>query len=344
MKLSEIKITPILDSLQLENISDEEYFSKKYGNYVSNSRLSLINPDQDGCPKDFFEGLSKHNIYSDSLVFGSAIHELVLQPESFTLCNTVDRPTAKAGAMADELYNKSGTAPSDLEIINASDKIEYYKGKMNAKKISSLRMKCNKYWRDRALYEHDLKDTREQIYLDDKSRFRLNSCLTTLNNNNDIQNLLYPKGIIEDPIIGNERTILLNIKVETPKGNFMLRLKSKLDNFSIDKESNIITVNDLKTTGKPISEFDETIKKYHYNRELGMYGFLLQLCAKKFYNIENVKLKGNFLVVETFPDFLTKVYPMNKSLFISGFNEFNKLLKLVAFYCVNGYEYFQEKI
>ena len=64
----------------------------------------------------------------------SAIHQLVLQPESFILCNTVDRPTAKAGAMADELYNKSGTAPSDLEIINASDKIEYYKGKMNATK------------------------------------------------------------------------------------------------------------------------------------------------------------------------------------------------------------------
>ena len=344
MKLSEIKITPILDSLKLENISDEEYFSKKYENYVSNSRLSLINPEQDGCPKDFFEGLSKHNIYSDSLIFGSAIHELVLQPESFVLCNVVNRPTAKAGAMADELYKPSGIAPTDSEIIKASNKIEYYKGKMNAKRISDFRTKCNKYWRDRALFEHSLTPelASKEIYLDEKSRSKIDSCLNSLKHNKDIQNLLYPTGIIHDPIIGNERTILLDVKIETPKGNFIIRLKSKLDNFSIYDDT--ITVNDLKTTGRPITEFGEVIKKYHYNRELGMYAFLLKLCAERFYNTKNPKIKGNFLVVETFPNFSTKVYPMTNSLFNSGFNEFSKLLKLVSFYCVNGYESFQKEL
>ena len=67
----------------------------------------------------------------------SAVHELVLQPELFYLCFDVDRPTSKAGFMADELYNQfKGEDPTDEAIIAASDKIDYYKGKMNEKRIS----------------------------------------------------------------------------------------------------------------------------------------------------------------------------------------------------------------
>ena len=70
MNLSEIKIVPILDSLRILKISDDDYFSSKFENYISNSRLSLINPEQDNDPEAFFEGLSKHNKYSDALIFG----------------------------------------------------------------------------------------------------------------------------------------------------------------------------------------------------------------------------------------------------------------------------------
>lgn len=70
MNLSKIKITPLLDTLKLEKIPDNEYFSEKYNAYISNSRLSLINPNQDNDPKAFFEGLSKHSKYSDALIFG----------------------------------------------------------------------------------------------------------------------------------------------------------------------------------------------------------------------------------------------------------------------------------
>ena len=50
MKLSDITITPLLDTLRLEDISDEVYFSEKYSNYISNSRLSLINPERHSFP------------------------------------------------------------------------------------------------------------------------------------------------------------------------------------------------------------------------------------------------------------------------------------------------------
>lgn len=52
--IKQVKITPILESLKLEDISDEEYFSKKFSNYISNSRLGVLK--RDGA-KTFFEGI-----------------------------------------------------------------------------------------------------------------------------------------------------------------------------------------------------------------------------------------------------------------------------------------------
>lgn len=343
MKLSEIKITPIIESIQMLDIPDEEYFSEKYAGYISNSRLKNIDPDEEGTPEKFFTEVPR--LYSDSLYFGSAVHELTLQPESFYLVDSVDRPTAKAGYMADELYKPSGVTPTDEEIIEASNKIGYYKDKMNDKRITELRNKCNNYWRNRALYE--AKNTDEEktpVYLDPKSREKLNGCLKALNKNKEIQKLLHPEGVTEEPIVGNETAILMDVLVEAP-GNepFILHLKSKLDNYSIDKENNTITVNDLKTTGKYITDFDNAVKKYHYYREMGMYTWLLALYCKHKLDMEKPIIKSNFLAVETFPDYYTKVSPMTAQLFKEGFEEFKKLLKLVAFYCCdgNGYESFR---
>ena len=69
--LNQIQIIPLLDTLRLQKIDDVEYFSEKYNGYISNSRLSLINPDQANDPKPFFEGLGKHNKYSDAFIYGS---------------------------------------------------------------------------------------------------------------------------------------------------------------------------------------------------------------------------------------------------------------------------------
>ena len=101
MKLSEIKITPILESIQLLDIPDEEYFSEKYAGYISNSRLKNIDPDEEGTPEKFFTEVPR--LYSDSLYFGSAVHELVLQPDAFYLVEDVDRPTAKDAVNAKKI-------------------------------------------------------------------------------------------------------------------------------------------------------------------------------------------------------------------------------------------------
>ena len=128
--LQQIKITPLLDTLRLENISDASYFGEHYSDYISNSRMGLINPAQGGTPEAYFQGLSKNAKFTTSLAFGSAVHELALQPESFFLCEDVAAPTAKVGLMADWLWKitKNGELPNDDVLREAAVKVDYYNG------------------------------------------------------------------------------------------------------------------------------------------------------------------------------------------------------------------------
>ena len=79
---NEIQIVPLLDTLQILDISDEEYFGEKYREYISNSRLKLIDPEEGGSPELFKAGLSP--AFSDAFYYGSAIHCLTLQPDEST--------------------------------------------------------------------------------------------------------------------------------------------------------------------------------------------------------------------------------------------------------------------
>lgn len=331
-----VKLIPLLDTIQPIEMSDEEYFSDKWAGYISNSKLALINPDQDGSPQIYKEGLSKHPKYSDSLVFGSAVHELVLQPKEFAVVNNVDRPTAKMGAMADELYKtflSNKGVVSDKDIIAASDKIDYYKGKMDSIKIENVKDKCINYWWDRRDWEteHNNLGT-EPIYLDPKSREKLQLCLASVEANKEVQDLLHPKGVFEEPISMNEAALFMDVKAEHEGKETILKLKGKLDNFTIDTETNEVVLNDLKTTGHWLIDFGDSFKKYHYNRQMAMYAWMLRSYVEKQYNIKPSSLMANMLLVCTVPDYRAGVFRVTNGEIRKGFLEFKDLLQRVA-YC-----------
>ena len=334
--IKKIKIKPILDSLKLEDISDSEYFSEKYSSYISNSRLNKLKTDG---AEAFFAGLKSE--YSTSFETGSLIHTMVLQSEDYEVIEGVYKPTAKAGLVAEALYN-GGKIPTDKEIRAKSDEIGYYKGKLTDNRLREFKTKAEPYWRDTFIYEqkHPFKSgDKESIYTDIKNYELLNNCLNTLNKDINIQKLLHPEGLVDTPIIGNEKTILMDIIMEVPGfDEKTYKLKAKLDNFSINKEENVITVNDLKTTSRPVAIFDPTY--YSQQREIAFYSWLLKLAAKKLYNVENAVTKGNFLVVSTIPEYETCVYPMTSKLFLSGWKEALYLLKVVAYLnIVKGYTF-----
>lgn len=338
MNLDNIILEPIIDSVQLLKISDEDYFGPLYADYISNSRLKLIDPDKGGSPQSFFDGFAANKLYSDSLVFGSAVHECLLQPEYFFICDSVNRPSAKLGFIADILYEYECELSNDC-ILRACSDVDYYHGNLTDNQILTLRKKIMPYIDKRREFENNLDSDKTPIYLDEKSREKLYLCMNNLNTNSYIQNLLHPMGLL-DPIESmNEWAILLDIKVTVDNGEpFIIKLKSKLDNFTIDKENNLIVINDLKTHGNYIDTFKDAVINFSYHRELAFYSTLMRYVAKKYYNLDNPTIRGNFLVVSTVPDYYTTVYRMTKELFYDGMKDFQRLLRLVCYYKYYGFQ------
>ena len=71
-----VKIEIIPESIELIKLTDEEYFSNKYKDYISNSKLSLLNPDEEGSIEKYESGFDSK--FSDSFELGGAVHAIVL--------------------------------------------------------------------------------------------------------------------------------------------------------------------------------------------------------------------------------------------------------------------------
>ncbi len=333
MNLSEIRLEALTDTLRIGKISDQEYFSKKYSAYVSNSRLGNINPEQGGSPEKFFNPMG--NIYSDSLILGSACHTMYLQPEFFELIQ-IERPNAKLGFVCDYIWDHSGESHdiTDELIHKASEEIGYYKDSLTEKKITAIKEAYIPYKRDRMAYKY--KDGIEPMFLSPKMYETATNCINACKENTAFSRLMYPDYMLEQPISENEQAFLLDIKCDFPdKDPIIIRLKSKLDNYTIDFDSNTITVNDLKTIGAVLSKFDGedgNLQRFHYSREMAIYLWLLKQYVAKKYGMTNPHMKVNYLVVSTITGNYTKVYEATNKEINQGFKEFRYLLKLVAYY------------
>lgn len=329
MLKSDIILTPIADSVQFLDISDAEYFSSKYANYISNSKLSLLNPKQDGSIQKYMEGFSSGK-YSAAFEFGSAVHGLILQPECFYLEDKTSKPTAKAGAMIDAIFTFRQKGYTILKsIMLASNKVDYYKGKITAKIIQKLIKDGLSYYLFVLHYKQPAE--KEPIFLNTKDQVRLQNCIQSVDNNRCIQNLLNPSYLFTKPLNVNEGTLLMDVEAKYKGKTYILKLKSKLDNFIIDFENNTLYLNDLKTTGFYLSHFPESFKTYHYDRQMAMYFWMLRMYVKQAYpDFHPDHFYANMVVVSTIPDHQSGVFKVDVESQKSGMNEFSYLLRCVV--------------
>jgi hypothetical protein len=189
-------------------------------------------------------------------------------------------------------------------------------------------------------------DDKDTIFLSEGLYDKYIGAVNSIQNNNAIMSLLKPEGLLLDPEVYNEYAIFCDIEVETDEGEYIpLKFKAKLDNFTIDEENKVITLNDLKTTGKPISYFmgnnveteqglvwwDGSFQKYHYYRQLGVYMWLLQAALQvKFPQYVNYKYKSNIIGVEGFETYKSCYYSISNNMIKKGLQEFKRLMLYIA--------------
>lgn len=344
------KIEFLPETLTMKVISDDEYFSSNYKQYISNTKLKLINPDEGGTPQLYKDGLKFD--YNPSIEFGSIIHELLLQPEEFELKDYDFKPSAKLGLFIDNViqFRKEGLSIYD-SLWQASEKANYYKGKLTPRLIQKAIEQGLQYYID-VTKNNLLESEKQPIVTSKKIKDSCFSCLKSIEEAQEFYPYLKEQNLSNNKIFKNEEALFIDIKVTLPDNKvIILPFKCKLDNYSIDPDINEIVLNDLKTTSKLVNYFmgytieedgedkfiNGSFQKFHYYRQLAVYMLILQLYTKKL-GYKNYTYKTNILAVESQTPFNSKVYSINQSYLKVGLKEFKELICRVAYHTIYGFD------
>lgn len=334
----DFEVIPVLSSIKRAEISDEIYFSKTYSsNYISNSRLKYINPEEGGSPA-LYKNPPKFK--TQSLSLGTVVHGRVLTPDEFDLAPKLDKPTAKLGDCIDAIvkYRKKGYSIYD-SIIAASNDADYYAGKLNPVRIRKIIKEGLPYY----LAKRNLKG---HVYtLSNKDHDTATSCINSIENNKEIMNTLHPTTVFGENIPSfNEDAIFMDFVVTYQGKAVTLKYKMKIDNWTIDTDDKVLTLNDLKTSSKPAAWFMNpeygSLAHYHYYRQFAIYGDVLQMyCMKEYgYTPKLWNFRANVLVVSTSDPYESKKFFITKDLLKKGREEYMQLLKRIAYYELHGYD------
>lgn len=329
----------IPSSIRLERMSDEEYFALPGG---SNSKLSLINPDEGGSSVKYLEGFK--GSFSDSFEVGSAVHIHMLQPDDIII-SPISKPGGKLGLFIEKIvYNRDKRMSIEDSIYGASLSADYYSGKLSTKILKTAITKGLKYYFDK-------KANPDHLFLSASNQIKYVECCKALDK---FKPLLNPMGFLETPESCCEYAIFADIKVTIDGREIIVPFKGKIDNYVVDWENNTLTLNDLKTTGRPLSYFmgeyvnmigadgierrqwiDGSFQKFHYYRQFAVYFLLLILYYKSKGYVFDTR-KANVLVVETVPNHNSAVFQVKNSDIQRGLEEFKRLIIEVAKLQLNG--------
>lgn len=338
IKLSDIKLIPLSDTVYRDDIPDEVYFGKKYREYISNSRLKLINPSQFGSPKTYLRGFDGRT--TQSLTIGSGVHQLLLQSSDFELAPNLNKPSAKLGNTIDSIikYRKAGWS-IDKSIRQSCIDCDYYVNQIDRQIPNIIKKGFEYYWK------HKQYEDSKYIHLCERDKNVVEKCLESCKQNRNLTSKLNPTDIFGDPQgkSFNEDAFFIDFVCVYKDKACVLKIKLKADNWTIDIENRKLVLNDLKTTGHFVDTFmDEgcSFEKFHYGRQLALYSAILIEYAKQKYGFDKKTwaFECNILAVQTIPPYNNQVFRINNSLLKKGKQEYEELLKRVGCHTIFGFD------
>ena len=348
--LENITLKPLLDSVERIQMEDPEYFAL---DAISNSKLALINPEQDGSPQRFF--MERSNYSSTALELGTAVHALLLE-RGKNFLSDFEKPGGKIPLLIKTAYNLSVREQNPIdytEALTIACKIhDYYSTALSDTRINTLKEKGQEYL---DFLKEEAKPG--MIVLTADQRDKCIKCVGSVKSNSHAIGLLYPEQ--SDTLLSfDEDVILMDVEAtfeeELEDNVITMKIKGKIDNWSVDLKNNIITMNDLKTTGKALQFFpgrwqedkykegeqifiEGSFQKYHYNRQLAFYMAILLAHCNKTYGERDWSLAVNIIAVETIYPFRSQVFRIGEETLKKGMEEYNSLMKRVAYHTKYSY-------
>lgn len=318
--MGRVKFEIVKNSVVMKDVDDESYFSN-YNDYVSNSRLSLINPEENGSIKKYIEGLKSSN--SSYFGLGTAFHAKILQPDDYEISD-ITIPDGKDGNIISELVRRNEFGIDVIMDIVRDMATERQRDDESFITRRSLEI-FKGYAKLFFLIIQERSSEKKKLYVTDSSMEKLKGCLDGFYKDKNMVSMIMPGGDAEFECM-NEVTIMVDLKASYAGMETILHLKGKIDNLKINDATYM--VNDIKTSFHSNGNFKDSVRRFHYRRQAAFYKFLVD----SYLSGKGMKRKFNsfnFLFTST-SDFSTGIYKMTKNDFKSGQEEMIYLLELAA--------------
>lgn len=276
----------------MENTQKQDYYEvgkiksiEEIDNIViSNSSLSLINPEEGGHPKkflDFFLGQAEDE-EKRHFEFGKIVHKLLEGMEGFVIAKN-PRPAEKAGIIADRIVSgileevKTVTEASIEGCLDVIDnwildyaRREGYGGKTYKDEtiLSKLKPEVEPYVREKL-------ENPERDFLTEQEYRNYEKMRVTIQKDPAAVKIL---GEVDE--FNPDVTIYKELEIFFEVNGF--RFKAKIDRVRVNTKEKTIDIVDFKTTSKDISTYWESFEKHHTYRQM----FLYLVALEKHFNLD----------------------------------------------------------
>jgi hypothetical protein len=231
------------------------------------------------------------------LIDGKVIHTLLLDDGSFDknfilLPSTL--PTGNSRLVIDKLFAK---AQEGTLTDNSSTIIEILKEINLHQALKTDEQRIAKIITDETTsYFEFLKSKGKRDLIDSETLQRCNEAVDILRNDSRTGDLL---GLYKSEMENIEMFNEIELSMDKDETQLSFGLKGIADSIQVNHDKKCIYINDLKTTGKTISDFEETIKFYNYNLQAAVYHRLVRHHYKSILK-DDWTLHFNFIVIDKY--------------------------------------------
>ena len=311
----------------------EQFYKKKF--YFSYSGLNKLLFS----PAAFYNHYVLHQREDSKdahLIGGSVLHCLLFEPEKYDdkfISLPGKFPTDNQRKIIDNIFRTHCSLGNhslvledySQEIITQLLTSNLYQAlKTDAQRLEKILTEENKE------YFEFLKKSLEKTVVDEPTLSGCKAQVEILKSNRDIRALLQLDKSKEDDHI----EVFQELYIKMDHDQLPFGLHGFLDNVVIDRESKTIFVNDLKTTGKSVQDFPESVEYYKYWIQGVIY---LVLAAEKFLKDKPDRNEWEIQVTFIVIDKYNLVYPfqVSKESMEMWKKDFRKVLKIAEWHYEN---------
>jgi len=287
---------------------EERFYSKPF--FLSYSGLNKLLFSPNVFYKHYILEEREERIDSH-LIDGKVIHSLLLEDGSFEkdfITIPLSLPSGNTRLVVDKVFEISKTlteeppSPDGWALDNLHPQIVDVLKQINLhQSLKTDNQRVEKIISDETRsYWEFLKTRGNKTLVDDETLTRCKESVEALSNNSRVRELIGLNSTeMDNVIIKNE------LPYQTTNMNsHSFGLKGVMDNVKVDHIMNIIYINDIKTTGKTLSDFPDSVEYYKYWIQAAIYerlvrDYYVDLIEKGY------KIEFNFIVIDKY----LQVYP-----------------------------------